>query len=74
VKTGYADCADTLEELHAFAARLGLRREWFQVRSTPHYDLTSGRAASATKLGAVTLDRRTFVRRLRANREVADAS
>lgn len=24
--------ADTLDELHAFAARLGLKREWFQDR------------------------------------------
>lgn len=45
--------ADTLDELHAFAARLGLRREWFQPRSHPHYDLTPGKHARALQLGAV---------------------
>ncbi|WP_122711357.1 DUF4031 domain-containing protein, partial [Pseudomonas viridiflava] len=30
--------ADSLDELHAFAARLGLRRSWFQSKTYyPHY-------------------------------------
>lgn len=44
--------ADTEEELHAFAARLGLKREWFQPKSTPHYDLTRAKALRAQELGA----------------------
>jgi hypothetical protein len=45
--------ADTLEELHAFAKRLGLKREWFQEHwSAPHYDLTPGKRARALELGA----------------------
>lgn len=33
--------ADTLEELHDAARRLGLRRSWFQNHSrVPHYDVT----------------------------------
>jgi len=67
-------CADTLEELHAFAARIGLRREWFQEKSSPHYDLTAALYAFARRLGAVVLDRRTLVARLQANREAAHAS
>jgi Protein of unknown function (DUF4031) len=35
--------------LHAFAARLGLRRAWFQG---DHYDLTPGRRAAAIAAGA----------------------
>lgn len=42
-----------VEELHAFAARIGLRRAWFQSGSTPHYDLTPGRRAAALRAGAV---------------------
>lgn len=42
-----------VEELHAFAARLGMKRAWFQDGSTPHYDLTPGRRERALKLGAV---------------------
>lgn len=44
--------ADTLEELHAFARRLGLKRSWFQPRSSPHYDLSPGKHAAALRLGA----------------------
>lgn len=46
--------ADTLDELHAFALRLGLKRAWFQRHGiSPHYDLTIGRRAEAVRLGAV---------------------
>lgn len=45
--------ADTVEELHTFAAKLGLRRGWFQPRSWPHYDLTPARRGRAVALGAV---------------------
>jgi hypothetical protein len=45
--------ADSLDELHAFAARLGLRREWFQEhRLLDHYDLTVSKRAHAVRLGA----------------------
>ena len=30
--------ADTLEELHAMADLIGIKRKWFQNESTPHYD------------------------------------
>lgn len=46
--------ADTLEELHEMAERIGLRRSWFQSFGTvPHYDLTPNRHARALELGAV---------------------
>ena len=41
-----------IDELHAFAKCLGLRREWFQDGSVPHYDLTPRKRALAIKLGA----------------------
>lgn len=44
--------ADTLEELHAFARRLGLKREWFQPRSSPHYDLSPAKRELALLRGA----------------------
>jgi hypothetical protein len=46
-----------LEALHAFAKRLGLRREWFQDhRLAPHYDLVPARHAAALELGAELVD------------------
>jgi hypothetical protein len=56
--------ADTVEELHCFAARIGIRREWFQnhLRRNgcrfPHYDLHPARRAAAVNLGVIELDRR----------------
>lgn len=47
-------------ELHAFAARIGMRRSWFQKDVEPHYDLVASRRAMAVKLGAVELDDRPF--------------
>lgn len=50
--------ADTLDELHAMALRVGLKRSWFQNSPTlPHYDLTEGRRAVAIKLGVVEHNR-----------------
>ena len=49
--------ADTLDDLHAFAARLGLKREWFQSKpgrpDKDHYDLTRKRRDQAILLGAI---------------------
>ncbi|AGC43238.1 hypothetical protein MYSTI_01907 [Myxococcus stipitatus DSM 14675] len=47
-------------ELHAMAARIGLKREWFQAppnASKPHYDLTPPVRADALAWGAVELER-----------------
>lgn len=44
--------ADTEEELHAFAAKLGLKREWWQG---DHYDIAKGVRAEAVKLGAIEI-------------------
>lgn len=53
--------ADSNEELHAFAVRLGLRKAWFQKSTSgPHYDLTANRRVEAVRLGAVELDDREF--------------
>jgi hypothetical protein len=64
--------ADTLEELHAFAAELGLRREWFQSKpgrpENDHYDLTRAGRERAIARGAVPEDRRTGTRRRQAIR------
>lgn len=46
--------ADTDEELHAFAAQLGLRRSWAQYPGTwkSHYDVTDTKRRQAIQMGA----------------------
>lgn len=54
--------ADTPDELHEFALRLGLRRAWFQAKSIyPHYDVTMPVKTKALALGAVAGDRATMI-------------
>lgn len=44
----------SLENLHQFATRIRLKREWFQNRrGMPHYDLTPGAQERALSAGAV---------------------
>ncbi len=55
-----------ITELHHMAARLGLRRSWFQVSRSgrfPHYDLTPRKRALAVRLGAVEIESVVLVRR-----------
>lgn len=63
--------ADTLDELHAFAARLGIPRHAFQNRpSGAHYDITAELRELAITLGAVPISRhrdRAQVRAIIAN-------
>lgn len=64
--------ADSVEELHEFALRLGLRRDWFQPKSTPHYDLTESRRTKALELGAVFVPaKEQALARLRAQGRIA---
>ena len=55
--------ADTLEELHRFAALLGLRRSWFQNGHVPHYDLSPRKRELALEMGAVFVPAREQARR-----------
>src|SRR5690348_16959577 len=48
---------DDLAELHEFAARIGLRRSWFQAKPWPraHYDVTEPKRQQALAAGAVAI-------------------
>lgn len=49
---------DTIAELHAMAARIGMRREWFQPFSFPHYDVSLSKRRLAVEAGALEVNRR----------------
>jgi hypothetical protein len=51
--------ADTDDELHAMADRIGVARKWHQKPGTPHshYDICLSKRAIALEAGAVPVDR-----------------
>lgn len=61
--------ADSVEELMAFAIGMGLRPEWFQSKSTPHFDLTAEGRSLAVEHGAIELNQRELVAKLRELRK-----
>lgn len=62
-----------IEELHAFAAKLGMRRSWFQQHpSAPHYDLTASKREKALQLGAVFVGARVQALRRIAARDAKE--
>ncbi|MFI6986077.1 DUF4031 domain-containing protein [Embleya sp. NPDC050154] len=68
--------ADTEPELHEFAARLGLKRAWFQNATNYrwHYDVVPSKRAQAIRLGAVEIDRRQLAQLMADRRAALDAA
>lgn len=63
--------ADTLEELHFMASKIGLKRSWFQdSKSLQHYDLTPSKRMLALSSGAVEHDRRQSIEKWRELRQI----
>lgn len=61
--------ADDIEELHRFARKIGLKRNWFQsnvYNYHAHYDIKGERKRKrAIEAGAIELNRADFVSKLR---------
>ena len=53
-----------LSEFHKFAQSIGLKREWFQKGSWPHYDLNKTIRAKAVKAGAIEITSRDMARQV----------
>lgn len=56
-----------IEELHRFAKKIGLKREWFQNHDIryPHYDLTTeNMKRKAVRFGAAFVSPKELVRKL----------
>ena len=62
-RCGHLVSDSSIEELHEFAEGLGMRREWFQRKSVPHYDLTGQHYELAIERGAILVSSREIVRR-----------
>lgn len=51
--------ADTPNELHAMADKIGVARRWFQSNASfPHYDICKAKRALAIRYGAVEFEGR----------------
>jgi len=57
--------ADSLEELHAMANKIGIKRKWYQSHSTPHYDICQAKRALALQHGAIEASREKVVELIR---------
>jgi hypothetical protein len=45
----------SFDELHKFAQRIGLKREWFQKKRIPHYDATTESMIQKAKIAGAYL-------------------
>jgi Protein of unknown function (DUF4031) len=53
--------SDNIEELHLFAEKLGLKRDWFQnKKNIPHYDLVPTKRDLAIQFGAQQISIQQF--------------
>ena len=53
---------ESLEDLEAFARKIGLKPEWLQVAgSHPHYDITGNFMRKALETGAVHVGREQYI-------------
>lgn len=62
--------ADTVEELHAFAQSIGLKRCWFENHRKPHYDFpkTLNHRQLAIQNGAILKTTKELVKIIQDNK------
>ena len=66
--------ADTLTELHSMADKIGIARRWFQEQSSfPHYDVCKAKRELAIRFGALPLEKRQYVMKMRASCDQSSA-
>jgi len=61
--------ADTEEELHTMADIVGLRRQWFQSGSKPHYDVCKSKRSEAIRQGAIPVTSKELITLLTAEEQ-----
>jgi len=60
--------ADNIEELNEMADKIGLKRKWLQVKSSPHYDISKSKRDLAIRNGAIEINRREVVKLIKEYR------
>lgn len=54
--------ADSPDELHRMAAKIGIQRQHFQDKNIPHYDVCQSKKKLAMQLGAREVSSRELVK------------
>lgn len=57
--------ADSIDELHAMADKIGLQRKWLQDKSIPHYDVSLSKKKIALSFGAIEITSKELVTKFR---------
>ncbi|MDD5649698.1 MAG: DUF4031 domain-containing protein [Candidatus Nanoarchaeia archaeon] len=56
------------KELHDFALKLGLKKEWFKnIKNFPHYDIVESKRKLAIQLGAREINLRVYLKARQIN-------
>jgi hypothetical protein len=62
--------ADSLEELHDMAEKIGMKRKWFQNHPKyPHYDVSLTRRKLAIEYGAQEITSKDLVKMMRRRKD-----
>jgi hypothetical protein len=61
--------AYSLDELHEFAAKIGMPITWFQDKKKPHYDLFGRKKGAAIKAGAKVISTKEIVKLIKESEE-----
>lgn len=63
--------ADSLEELHEAAFKIGIQRKWFQDKDMPHYDICQSKKKLLMDIYGddIEIDNKKLVELIRKNRE-----
>lgn len=63
--------ADSLEELHEAANKIGVKKKWFQDKDMPHYDICQTKKELLMDIYGkdIEIDNRKLVELIRKNRE-----
>jgi len=62
--------ADSYEELHDMAKKIGMKNTWFQKNASfPHYDVCLMRKKKALEYGAIEVSRKELVIKMREFRK-----
>lgn len=63
--------ADSIEELHDMAEKIGVKKKWFQIDNMfLHYDICQSKRKLAIKNGAIEMNTKDILKKLKSKYEL----